>query len=414
MSLRTLYLQSRPSAAGHGGRIGETLFAEIRSRSDDCLAAHRVLPALVAGEMEEHLAREAVSEELLCEFAPNLIYIEGGLFADSRGSWKIDWPVIEDLIDSGGVLILADCDARELCRHRPRYEYAARFLRARAQFTTAGVVYATDAEHSWQAPAQIVCQPAKMMISEWLRPAWDGIEEIVVGNPAQLCSWQDLPASTNLGTSRLIEPKGAGDCDRVEPGIFASTARCGLGHVVFLAGEISSDRWTERCPGNPIWLANLAELLHHEALQSRARFRADFRWPFSLFLSHRSVNRQFVARVSSALQSSGVETCNDIARLAGSDSLVQETGRALETMTHFVLFWSRACLGAPWVERELPAAVTLAIDRKLPLMVVRLDSTPVPKFLNDAFRIEAIGMSPQELAQSLLDGIQRIARNARA
>ncbi len=414
MSLRTLYLQCQPSADGNGGGIGEKLFAEIRSRSEDCLAAHRVLPALVAGEMDPSFARQSVSEELLREFAPNLIYIEGGLFADPRGSWKIDWPVIEDLIDSGAVLILADCGARELCRHRPRYEYAARFLRARAQFSGNGVVYATDAEHSWQTPSQVVCQPAKMMISEWLRPAWDGVEEVVVGNPAQLCSWQDLPASTNLGTSRIIEPKGSGESARVEPGIFASTARCGLGHVVFLAGEVSADKWTERCPGNPIWLANLAELLHHEALQSRARFRADFRWPFSLFLSHRSVNRQLVARVSAALQSSGVETCNDIARFTPPDSLVQETGRALETMTHFVLFWSRACLGAPWVERELATALTMVVERKLPLLVVRLDSTPVPKLLNDAFRIEAIGMSPHELAQSLLDGIQRIARNARA
>ena len=83
-------------------------------------------------------------------------------------------------------------------------------------------------------------------------------------------------------------------------------------------------------------------------------------------------------------------------------------------MTHFVLFWSRACLGAPWVERELPAALAMVVERKLPPLVVRLDSTPVPKLLSDAFRIEGIGMSPHELAQSLLGGIQRIARNARA
>jgi hypothetical protein len=412
MSLRTLYLATSPSADGHDGVAGRKLHDELRARSEECLLAHRVLPAAMAGEIDARLVRETVSEELVGEFAPNLVFIEGGLFADDRGAWKIDWPVIEDIVDRGGVLIVADCGTPELHRYRSRYEYAARFLRARAQFTTGDVVYAADETNYWQNRKQIVCRPANMLLSPWLRPALEDIQEVVAGNPAQLSSWQHLPASGNLDTAQIVEPRGAGEFARSEPCIFASVAQCGLGHVAFIAAEVSADRWTERFPANTRWLANLAELLHRDAADNLSRSRADLRWPLTLFLSHRSVNRQLVKRAADAVRSRGAEACLDADRLKPTDSLVQEVGRTLDRLTHFVLFWSRACLGAPWVDRELPEVVSMVLERRLPLMVARLDATPLPKTMADAYRLEAIGMSPQELAASLIAAAQRIARNA--
>ncbi len=124
------------------------------------------------------------------------------------------------------------------------------------------------------------------------------------------------------------------------------------------------------------------------------------------------MNRQLVKRVAEAVRARGAEACLDADRLTPADSLVKEVSGAIKRVTHFALFWSRACLGAPWVDRELPDVLAMIAERRLPLVVVRLDTAPLPKTLADTFRIEAIGMSPQELAGSLIAAAQRIARNA--
>jgi hypothetical protein len=413
MPLRTLYLHQGLGVNGHDGLSGHMLLEQLRTRSEDCLLGHRVLPEAVVSEIDARLARQMISEELLHEFDPSLIYVEGGLFADERAAWKIDWPVVEDVVDAGGVLIVADCGARELCRHRPQYEYAARFLRARAQFTLGGVVHGADNTRFWRHPTQILCQPSKMILSEWLRPIYEEVDEVVVGDPARLALWHGVAASGNADTTTVVEPRGDGQYSRSEPCIFASAARCGFGYVAFIAGNVSADQWAKRCPGNIPWLVNLAELLVEDAARNRARVKVDVRCPFTLFLSHRSVNKQLVARLARAVQVSGLDVLLDGGRQFPAQSLTQETRDALETMTHFVTFWSRACLGAAWVERELPAAAALVAGRGLPLLVVRLDDSPLPTSLADAFRIEAIGMSPQEIAECLIGAVQRVARDAR-
>lgn len=413
MPLRTLYLHETLGVDGHDGLSGRKLLEQLRSRSEDCLLGHRVLAEAKVSEIDPQLARQLISEELLREFDPNLIYLEGGLFADERAAWKIDWPVVEDVVDAGGVLIVADCDARELCRHRPQYEYAARFLRARAQFTLGGVVHGADRSRFWKHPTQILCQPKKMMLSEWLRPIYDAVEEVVVGDPAKLALWHAVAASGNSDTTTVVEPRGDGRYASNDPCIFTSAARCGFGYVAFIAGNVSGDKWAERCPGNIRWLANLAELLVEESARNRARVKVEVRCPFTLFLSHRSVNKQLVARLARAVQASGLDVLLDSGRLAPTQSLAQETRDALEAMTHFVLFWSRACLGAPWVERELPAAASLVAGRGYPRLVVRLDDTPLPASMGDVFRIEAVAMSPQEIAECLVGAVQRAARDGR-
>lgn len=408
MPPRTLYLYSAASASGPAGR---KLCDSLRERSEDSLVARRVLPSVVLGEMAGEQARESLSEEFVREFAPNLIYIEGGLYADERGAWKIDWPVVEDLVDRGAVLILADCGTHELSLHREGYSYAARFLRARPQFAAGGVVYTVDETRYWQHSTQILCRPEQMSLSEWLRPVYDGIDEILVGHPARLCAWQEALLSGNRDSTEVREPGGNGSVGPNAPCVLGSTARCGLGHVAFIAGEVSADRWATRCPGNIRWLVSLAEYLACDANNNQTRIPTPRESSVCLFFAHRSVNRQLVARIAQAVEESGTHACHQATRAIAADSLAKETAQCLQQMTHFVFFWSRACLGAPWVERELGPAVELAIERKIPTVAVRFDFTPLPEVMKDAFRLEGVGMSPQEIARGLLDAVQRIARN---
>jgi hypothetical protein len=72
--------------------------------------------------------------------------------------------------------------------------------------------------------------------------------------------------------------------------------------------------------------------------------------------------------------------------------LIDEVNAGLETMTHFALFWSQQCVDAPWVKREPNAAVTMLLEKQIPLLVVRLDTTPVPAIIADLLRDRGHGL----------------------
>jgi len=146
----------------------------------------------------------------------------------------------------------------------------------------------------------------------------------------------------------------------------------------------------------------LAELLVADAERNSARASSPIALPLSFLLSGRSVNKQLVVRMGEALRFFGKQVWLDAEYPAPIDSSLPQASRGLEQITHFILFWSRACLGAPWVERELPSAVSMAVERQVPMIAVRLDMAPVPKIIADLFRIEALGMSPQEIAANLI------------
>src|SRR5260221_8504190 len=93
-----------------------------------------------------------------------------------------------------------------------------------------------------------------------------------------------------------------------------------------------------------------------------------------------------------------------------SDSLVAKINEGISDMTRFVLFWSGACLQSNWVERELNAAVKRLIEHKTPIIIVRLDETPVPALIADLFRIEADRLEPSEIARTLVTKVKRLAQ----
>jgi hypothetical protein len=68
----------------------------------------------------------------------------------------------------------------------------------------------------------------------------------------------------------------------------------------------------------------------------------------------------------------------------------------LELCNHFVLFWSRHCVDAPWVRLELGAAIHRCIAAKKPIFVIKLDDTPPPSLVDQFLRTK--GSSPEEIA----------------
>jgi hypothetical protein len=105
----------------------------------------------------------------------------------------------------------------------------------------------------------------------------------------------------------------------------------------------------------------------------------------------------------------GIGIWHDSDQLVPSDSLVAAIDRGLSRMSHYVLFWSEHCVGAPWVARELQVGVTRLVEHSVPVLIVRLDDTPPPSIVSDLYRIEAQQMAAPEIAGAIVDAVRRLA-----
>ncbi len=253
-------------------------------------------------------------------------------------------------------------------------------------------------------------QPGKMLVSEWLRPVYEGISEILVGSPIKLASFQDAVASGNCDTTGVLRHDVC--VDAVDCCPFAAVAKVGLGHAIFIAGDISGDVWLERCPDNIRWLTNLAAFLVEESSREARRRQSRVTSPHTLFLSHRSVNKPFVRRVADQLRRHKIHEWLDEREMIPSDSLPEEIELGLGKMTHFVLFWSKDCTNSQWVRWELDDAVRKSKVNNLPILVVRLDDTPVPPVIDHLLRIEANEPEPEEVGAKLAETVDRLAKRS--
>jgi TIR domain len=314
----------------------------------------------------------------------------------------------DQALRSGGILIVADVESNELRRRDAHYQKAATFFKAhRANYGSGSPIYGADKRRYWEHHRQILCDPAKMFISEWIRPVYEGIPEILVSDPICLVASETVVASGNSDSTGTL-------CldvwvDEISSCPFAAAAQVGDGFAVLIAGLVSNDVWLKGCSHNSIWLTNLAAFLVDTAEANRARRQSRFRSPHLLFLSHRSTDERIVSAIAKSITRRGVNIWFAEERLVPGQSLIAEINQALGKMTHFVLLWSLACVGAAWVERELNAALTLLIERHIPLIIVRLDRTPVPEIIGDLVRIEAIGESEDAVGARIVATIDRLA-----
>ncbi|MBI3249041.1 MAG: toll/interleukin-1 receptor domain-containing protein [Deltaproteobacteria bacterium] len=414
MSLRTLYLQANFSIRGRSCLLGRKLFEQFNAISDDCLLGHLVWPHGDDIHLADSLCRDDfIPERLFRQLTPNLIYIEEGLFCtyNNKRTWRIPEATARQFVRDGGVLVVSDVSRTLLREDKQPYLAAYDFFQTSAYYgqdESDDPAYGWDEKSCWKSGSMIICKRDEMSVSDWLRPVYDDIAEILVGAPVKLISSADILASGNGSSTGTLQRDVWVEPHDFCP--FASVAQYGHGFAVLVAGGVSSDRWLQRCPENTQWLTTACEFLVVEADMNRKRWTSHLRSSNTLFLSHRSIDKPFVERISNHLKRRGLGVWFDQDKLVPSQSLVREISNGLETMTHFVLFWSRACIGAPWVERELQAATALLIERNIPILIVRLDDAHVPAIVTDLYRIEASGMEPQAVAAVLVDAVYRLER----
>jgi|SRR5579875_2158836 len=106
------------------------------------------------------------------------------------------------------------------------------------------------------------------------------------------------------------------------------------------------------------------------------------RW--NVFLSYRSVNRNWVLNLYDVLHQQGFEVFLDQVVLAGGDQLIRVLEQGLEQSQAGVLVWSSATAESDWVRREYETLERQANDRKTFCFVpVRLDSAKLPTFASN-------------------------------
>jgi len=420
MNLRTLYLKRGWSVSGRHSLAGRQLYDQFRSISSDCLLGVIVLPDQEAANYSHpNLVPIRVTDDVIPvsrvkSLDPNLIYLERGLFADAnfeKGQWRLPQTFAEELVANGAVMIIADVDYNLLLprSHKAFYRKASHFLGASVDYGEEekdSPIYGID---RITGDRSFVSKPERMRVSEWLRPIYSNISEILVENPIRLTgSWYDPLASGDRASTGILQ----GDVwvEERDSCVFASVANFGFGYTVFITGDVSHDDILTRCPDNVKWLTNIGKFLLEEAARERIRTLSHLKSPHVLFLSHRSVDNVLVMQIAAQIKQRGIAIWLDKEKLIPSDSLIDEINCGLEQMTHFVLFWSEACVHSGWVKKELSAATAKLIGNQLPIFVVRLDNAPVPAILSDRYSIEGSSMSSSEIGNAIVDAVERLVK----
>jgi len=408
MAFRVVYLQRSQSIEGRNALMGRRLFDKFREISDHCLLAHTVVSNELAAHANPAFPDDLLSRDAFLAFDPHLLYIEGGLFA-TTSEWRVERSTLDEYLRRGGSVIVADVDLMNADRHRTYYHEAVEVLGARIDYDSDGAAIDLIDQYGKH---EMVCRPSEMLLSDWIEPIYAGVTAIIAGSPVRLMSIQDILATGNRNTVRAMAKDRLTEY-RPDLGVFASIAQVINGYVAFIAAGVSHDAWTKRCPDNTLWLSNIATALVAESNRQRARATPYLNSPHELFLSHRSIDHVYVAQVSQQIRRLGISTWLDRDQILPGDSFVEEINRGLDHMTHFVLFWSAGCVGAPWVTRELNVAVTKLTERRIPLVLVRMDDTAVPSIIADLHRIEASGMSAFQVGSALVEAIHRRAQRIR-
>jgi hypothetical protein len=272
--MRVLYLRRLPITTvgrqAFKGRKLFDLFAErLVERAGDAIVAHIVA---TAGKEEgiplEALGKDVTTARSYLSFDPHVIYFEGGLLG-GFGQWRVPEALLRQSVRSGAVVVVADADLNEISQHRDEYSAARDFLRAQPRFglDAEGPVYGLDRT---TGRSEFDLDPSTMVISDWLRPVYDGTDRIVAGSPVQLTAFQDILASGDPARTATLCLDEWVDNRANCP--FASVCQRGDGYVVFIAARVSDDRILERCPGNGHWLVNTIRHLRAESARDAARY----------------------------------------------------------------------------------------------------------------------------------------------
>jgi hypothetical protein len=271
--VRLLYLTRGATAlAGREAFAGRRLFDYLAEACDEAVATHVVAPPGRESEIRlELLDRDVLTSRNYLTFDPHVLYFEGGIWG-GLDDWRVPRKLLEQSVRSGAVAIVADAEFNELNLRRNDYLAASQFLGAQPNYGAdddlgPSPVYGVDRR---TREREFEVTPDRMLVSEWLRPIYDGVERIVGVSPVDLIGGQDIlatgDASNTATLQRDVWVDERGYCT------FATVTQVGDGFVVFISAAVSHDLIVERAPHNPRWILNTIRFLRGEIANDSRRY----------------------------------------------------------------------------------------------------------------------------------------------
>jgi hypothetical protein len=285
VGLRILYLTELASAFNKEAFRGMKLAGQLPG-DGELLVRH-----WLADSRDEAIARnpglaaDATDRAEFEAFAPDVVFLEGGLYWNGE-DWRIPPDLAVSFVEDGGVFIAADVERHEMTAHYRSYVGDLRFFGAFLDGLPESAVkvrYVRDDVSNDGHPVSVMC-PWPQNDWGWAKDAYQGVDRVLamapvaLGPQGQVLLWS-APTATVLSQD-YIKDQG-----RTTP--LATAARHGLGYAAVIAAAVSFDMVTDRNPANIHWLCNLAAVLHERAALERglrrggqAAARASARCPY--------------------------------------------------------------------------------------------------------------------------------------
>jgi hypothetical protein len=267
--LRSIYLTREPRDRGRSHFVGRRLYDAIRGESSTALPAFAVLDLPEDIALPRFLSPDdLIRVQTLRDFNPDVIMLEGGLFG-GLAEPRLPLELAGELVRAGTILVIADIGFNEATESKSGYAAASRLLGAH-------IDYGPDDER-WptygslpSGSGKVWCPAERMLLSEWLRPTYAGIDGLLVGRPLHLRPFQlELLATCDPTTTMTLRQDlpvdVGGSC------VFGTVNSLGDGYVVSIAADFSDDHFTTECPDNIAWLLNVVRHLRGEAANERGR-----------------------------------------------------------------------------------------------------------------------------------------------
>lgn len=153
----------------------------------------------------------------------------------------------------------------------------------------------------------------------------------------------------------------------------------------------------------------LAEDLVDAAAEQKEQRHNNEKSRIIAFLSHSSADKPFIRQLAADLTANGIDVWLDEQKIRVGDSIPEKLAQGLAGSDFFLIAMSKNSSGSAWVQKELNNALVNEVQRrKVHILPVRLDDTPMPQIIADkkyADFSKSYKSGLEDLLQSLKDDL---------